>query len=124
MERSETRQGGAKSIARTSGFAYFGVSAVAGAASLLFLLMNRTHGGPLIKEIKPAALIGWKNIAYGEIRKHGQPIPLYDCPLDRGVTDAAERGGFTVTRHEVTLYGLCAECAAERDEAGSGAGQP
>ena len=60
-------------------------SAVAGAASLLFLLMNRTHGGPLIKEIKPAALIGWKNIGYGEIRKHGQPIPLYDCPLDRGL---------------------------------------
>ena len=51
-------------------------------------------------------------------------VSALDCPLDRGVTDAAERGGFTVTRHEVTLYGLCAECAAERDEAGSGAGQP
>lgn len=59
-------------------------SAVAGASSLLFLLMNRTAGGPMIKEIKPAALIGWKKIAYGEIRKHGQPIPLYDCPLDKG----------------------------------------
>jgi hypothetical protein len=60
-------------------------SAVAGAASLLYLLMNRTAGNPIIKEIKPAALIGWKSIGYGEVRKHGLPVALWDCPLDRGV---------------------------------------
>ena len=59
-------------------------SAVAGASSLLYLLMNRTQGNPVIKEIKPAALIGWKSIGYGEIRKHGRAIPLYDCPLSKG----------------------------------------
>lgn len=65
-------------------------SAVAGASSLLYLLMNRTAGGPVIKEIKPASLIGWKSIGYGEIRKHGHPIPLYDCALDQGRTIGAE----------------------------------
>jgi hypothetical protein len=60
-------------------------SAVAGAASLLYLLMNRTAGNPIIKEIKPAALIGWKAIAYGEVKKGGVPVQLWDCPLDRGV---------------------------------------
>ena len=59
-------------------------SAVAGASSLLYLLMNRTAGNPVIKEIKPASLIGWKSIGYGEVRKHGNPIPLYDCALDQG----------------------------------------
>lgn len=60
-------------------------SAVAGAASLLYLLMNRTAGNPIIKEIKPAALIGWKAIAHGEVKKGGIPVQLWDCPLDRGV---------------------------------------
>lgn len=33
-----------------------------------------------------------------------------DCPID---TSAPLAGGFVVTRHEVTLYGLCPECAAK-----------
>jgi hypothetical protein len=61
-------------------------SAIAGAASLLYLLLSRTKDAPLIKEIKPAALIGWKGIGYGPIRKHGQPLPLCDCSLDQGRT--------------------------------------
>jgi len=61
-------------------------TAVAGASSLLYLLYNRTKDAPVIKEIKPAALIGWKGIGYGPIRKHGAPIDLYDCPLDKGRT--------------------------------------
>jgi hypothetical protein len=70
-------------------------SAVGGASSLLYLLMNRTAGGPLVKEIKPAALIGWKNIGYGEIKKHGQAIPLYDCPLDKGKALASPEEDFS-----------------------------
>lgn len=34
-----------------------------------------------------------------------------DCPLDVATTTA---DGFVVTRHEVTLYGLCPACAIER----------
>ena len=60
-------------------------SAVAGAASMIYMLMSRTRGNPVIKEIKPAALIGWKSIGRGEIRKHGSPIAMYDCPLDGGL---------------------------------------
>ena len=54
-------------------------SSLAGAHSLLLFLMGRTPGSPFVKEIKPAAVIAWKKIAYGEIRRGGKPIPLYDC---------------------------------------------
>ncbi|MCB1187790.1 hypothetical protein KDL29_11545 [bacterium] len=60
-------------------------SAVAGAASMIYMLMNRTLGNPVIKEIKPAALIGWKSIGKGEIRKHGKPIAMYDCAFESGL---------------------------------------
>jgi len=61
-------------------------SSVAGAASLLYLLYSRTKDAPVIKEIKPAALIGWKGIGFGPILKHGQPIQLVDCQLNEGRT--------------------------------------
>lgn len=53
-------------------------TAVAGAHSMLMYLMARTPNSPIIKEIKPAATIAWKKIAYGEIRKGGKPIQLVD----------------------------------------------
>jgi hypothetical protein len=53
-------------------------TAVAGAHTLLLFLLARTPNGPLVKEIKPAATIAWKKIAYGEIKKRGQAIPLVD----------------------------------------------
>jgi hypothetical protein len=68
-------------------------SAVAGASSLLYLLFSRTKDAPVIKEIKPAALIGWKGIGYGPIRKHGQPIALVNCQLDQGRTLDELRSG-------------------------------
>ncbi len=56
-------------------------SAMAGAHTLLLFLLARTlDAPPIVKEIKPAAAIAWKEIAYGPIRRGGQPIPLYDCP--------------------------------------------
>lgn len=55
-------------------------STVAGAHSLLLFLMARTPDAPITKEIKPTAAIAWKKIGYGEIKKRGQPIQLYDCP--------------------------------------------
>jgi hypothetical protein len=53
-------------------------SALAGAHTLLLFLMARTPEGPIIKEIKPAAAIAWKRIGYGEVRRGGRPVPLFD----------------------------------------------
>lgn len=33
-----------------------------------------------------------------------------DCPLGHEALASAERAGHLVTRHEITLYGLCAGC--------------
>lgn len=37
------------------------------------------------------------------------------CPVDGSLLRSAEKAGYTVTAHEVTLYGLCAACSGERD---------
>lgn len=59
-------------------------TAVAGAQTLLLFLLSRTPGGPIIKELKPACLIGWKRIGKGKIFKRGKPIQFFDCPLNSG----------------------------------------
>ncbi len=64
-------------------------TSLAGAHTMLLFLMSRTPGGPLCKEIKPAAAIAWKGIGYGEIRKHGKPIEIFDCKPE----NAFELGG-------------------------------
>jgi hypothetical protein len=61
-------------------------AAVAGAHTLLLFLMARTPDGPIIKELKPAALIGWKRIGHGMVLCSAQPIRLYDCPPEMAVT--------------------------------------
>lgn len=55
-------------------------SAVAGAHTLLLYLLGRTPDAPATIEIKPTAAIGWREIAYGPVRRAGRPIALYDCP--------------------------------------------
>jgi NAD(P)-dependent dehydrogenase (short-subunit alcohol dehydrogenase family) len=61
-------------------------AALAGAQTLLTFLMARTPGGPeVVKEIKPTALIAWKEISYGPIRRGGQDFLLYDCPPDQAL---------------------------------------
>jgi hypothetical protein len=65
-------------------------SAMAGAHSLLLFLMARTPGGPIVKEVKPAGVIAWKEIAYGPIKHRGRPILRFDCPPDAALPlDAA-----------------------------------
>lgn len=54
-------------------------TAIAGAHSLLLFAMARTPGAPITKEIKPAAAIAWKRIAYGPIVRRGRPIQLVDA---------------------------------------------
>jgi hypothetical protein len=61
-------------------------SAVGGAQSLLLMLLGRTPGEPAVKEIKPAAAIAWKEIAYGPIKRGDQAIKVVDCPPDQAVT--------------------------------------
>lgn len=60
-------------------------SSVAGAHTLLLFLMGRTPDAPITKEIKPAAAIAWKKIAFGEIKRRGKPVRLVDCPPAHGV---------------------------------------
>ncbi len=60
-------------------------SSIAGAQTLLLFLMARTPDGPVIKEIKPTATIAWKRVEHGEVLRRGRPIPLVDCPPERGV---------------------------------------
>lgn len=57
-------------------------NAVAGAQSLLMYLMARTPNSTIVKEIKPAATIAWKKIAYGEVKKGGKPVKLYDLEVE------------------------------------------
>ncbi len=53
-------------------------NAMAGAQSLLFLIMSRAGDAPAIKELKPAAAIAWQGIGTGEITKGGKPIKICD----------------------------------------------
>src|SRR5688500_13120395 len=76
--------------------------AMAGAHSLLLFLMARTPGGPIVKEIKPAAAIAWKRIGYGPIPRKRQPIRLVDAqPRPLGATFSTEDPGAARVREEL-----------------------
>lgn len=48
-------------------------TAIAFAHTGLLFLMARTPGGPLVKEIKPAAMIGYRRVSYKSIKVRGRP---------------------------------------------------
>lgn len=52
-------------------------AALAGSHTLLLFLMARTPGAPIIKEIKPTAGIGWREIRYDQIKKGNRTVWLY-----------------------------------------------
>ncbi len=52
-------------------------TAVAFAHTGLLFLMARTAGGPLVKEVKPAALIGYAKIGHQAIMERGLPVRRY-----------------------------------------------
>ncbi|MGE5141175.1 MAG: hypothetical protein ACM3JD_17030 [Rudaea sp.] len=52
-------------------------TAVAFAHTGLMFLMARTPGSPIVKEIKPAAMIGYADIAVRTISEHGEPVHRY-----------------------------------------------
>ncbi|MCS6816010.1 MAG: hypothetical protein N0A16_04680 [Blastocatellia bacterium] len=60
-------------------------SAIAFAHTGLLFLMARTAGGPIVKEIKPAALVSYRRIAFQTVRRGGEPVYVYASkvvPLD------------------------------------------
>ncbi|MEK7278677.1 MAG: hypothetical protein AAB427_15105, partial [Chloroflexota bacterium] len=52
-------------------------TAIAFAHTGLLFLMARTAGGPVVKEIKPGAMIGYADISLRTIREGGQPVKMY-----------------------------------------------
>jgi hypothetical protein len=86
-------------------------AAIAGAHSMLLFLLHNMPGGPIIKEIKPAAMIGWKRIDRGVIKKSGQPVKVFDCKLERAhrliLGDTFRYGDFDIgySRSEEYLQG-------------------
>ncbi len=52
-------------------------TAVAFAHTGLMFLMARTPGGPIVKEIKPAAMIGYKKVSYQTLRNRRDNTPVY-----------------------------------------------
>ncbi len=64
-------------------------TAVAFAHTGLMFLMARTAGAPVVKEIKPAAMIGYADITMRAISERGEPVYLYDSknePLKETLT--------------------------------------
>lgn len=58
-------------------------TAVAFAHTGLLFLMARTVDGPIVKEIKPAAMIGYADVTCRTIQEHGQPVYRFDSRTDR-----------------------------------------
>lgn len=48
-------------------------NAIAFAHTGLMFLMARTPNGPLVKEVKPAAMIGYRQVGYQTIKRRGRP---------------------------------------------------
>ncbi len=56
-------------------------TALAGAHSLLLHLASQTDHAPVIKEIKPKAIIAWKNIGFGPITHRGRAVLLEEITM-------------------------------------------
>jgi hypothetical protein len=52
-------------------------TAIAFAHTGLLFLMARTPGGPIVKEVKPGAMVGYADITRRPIREHGQPVYVF-----------------------------------------------
>jgi hypothetical protein len=52
-------------------------TAIAFAHTGLLFLMARTYGGPVVKEVKPGAMVGYADITHKTIRERGAPVTVY-----------------------------------------------
>ncbi len=57
-------------------------TAVAFAHTGLLFLMARTAGAPIVKEVKPAALIGYADVTAKALRYRGEPVLRHDARWD------------------------------------------
>jgi hypothetical protein len=57
-------------------------TAVAFAHTGLLFLMARTAGGPIVKELKPAALVGWVDTTFRAIKRRGKTAYRYTAQAD------------------------------------------
>ncbi len=73
-------------------------NAVAFAHTGLLFLMARTPNGPLVKEIKPAAMIGYRRVSYQTIKLRGRPQFRYE-------TRKEALDGRLALRGDENLYG-------------------
>jgi hypothetical protein len=70
---------------------------VAFAHTGLLFLMARTPGGPIVKEVKPGALIGYADVTHRTIREHGRTVYLYEArtePVGRELRLRVDPGEF------------------------------
>lgn len=58
-------------------------TALAFAHTGLLFLMARTVGGPIVKEVKPAALIGWVDTAFRSIRRRGKSAFVFGSKAEK-----------------------------------------
>jgi hypothetical protein len=64
-------------------------TAIAFAHTGLMFLMARTYGGPVVKEVKPGAMVGYSDITRRTIRERGRPVFVFDSqtePLGQALT--------------------------------------
>ena len=54
-------------------------TAIAFAHTGLLFLLARTPGGPVVKEIKPGAMIGYRKVDFGAVRRGGQVLQEYEA---------------------------------------------
>ncbi len=57
-------------------------TAIAFAHTGLLFLMARTPGGPIVKEIKPGAMIGYSDVSNQTIMESGRPVHLYTSRME------------------------------------------
>ncbi|MCB8965423.1 MAG: hypothetical protein R3E31_25475 [Chloroflexota bacterium] len=72
-------------------------TAVAFAHTGLMFLMARTPDGPMVKELKPAAMIGYRRVSYKTVRRRGSPVFRYE-------SRAVELNGRLTLRGDETQY--------------------
>ena len=57
-------------------------TAIAFSHTGLLFLMARTVGGPVVKEIKPAAMVGYASANCRTISEHGKPVHIYNSRVE------------------------------------------
>jgi hypothetical protein len=73
-------------------------TAIAFAHTGLMFLMARTPGGPVVKEIKPGAMVGYADITRRTLRERGEPMYVFTSraePLDAALTLRQPEDGYT-----------------------------